>query len=126
MSLGKGVIYGKSTTQKLNTRSSTEAELVGVVDCMPQVMWTKFFLEAQGYNNMENVIYQYNQSMMLLAINDRASGSQRMRHINIRDYVVTDRIKEGNIKVKYCPTNLMIGDFFTKPLQGCKFKQFRD
>ena len=33
MSLGKGIIYGTSTRQKLNTHSSTEAELVAVDDC---------------------------------------------------------------------------------------------
>jgi hypothetical protein len=49
MSIGKGSIYSKSTRQKLNTKSSTEAELVGVDDLMPQVLWTKYFLEAQGY-----------------------------------------------------------------------------
>ena len=33
MSLGKGTIYGTLSKQKLNTKSSTEAELVGVKRC---------------------------------------------------------------------------------------------
>jgi len=41
MSMGKGIIYGTSTRQKLNTKSSTEGELVGVNDVMPQVLWTR-------------------------------------------------------------------------------------
>ena len=49
MSLGKGSVYSTSVRQKLNTKSSTEAELVGVDDVMPQVIWTRFFLEAKGY-----------------------------------------------------------------------------
>jgi hypothetical protein len=49
MSLGRGMIYGISKRQKLNTKSSTEAELVGVDDVMPQVLWTLYFIEAQGY-----------------------------------------------------------------------------
>jgi hypothetical protein len=40
MTLGKGSVYGTSTQQKINTRSSTEAELVSVNDVMPQVLWT--------------------------------------------------------------------------------------
>jgi len=40
MLLGKGSIYSTSTRQKLNTKSSTEAELVGVDDVMPMVLWT--------------------------------------------------------------------------------------
>jgi hypothetical protein len=48
MSLDRGVIYGTSKQQKLNNKSSTEAELVGGDDVMPQVLWTLYFLEAQG------------------------------------------------------------------------------
>jgi hypothetical protein len=48
MSLGRGVVYRTSKQQKLNTKSSTEAELMGVDGVMPQVIWKLYFLEAQG------------------------------------------------------------------------------
>jgi hypothetical protein len=57
MYMGKGSIYSRSTQQTLNTKSSTEAELVGVDDVMPQVLWTKYFLEAQGYKIDDSKIY---------------------------------------------------------------------
>ena len=38
MSMGKGAIYASSTRQKINTRSSTEGELVGVNDTLPQIV----------------------------------------------------------------------------------------
>jgi len=34
---------------------------------------------------------------------------------------VTDKIKKGDVRVSYCPTHEMIGDFFTTPLQGTQF-----
>jgi hypothetical protein len=43
LSLGKGSVYLTSTKQKLNTKSSTEAELVGVDDVMPLILWTQYF-----------------------------------------------------------------------------------
>jgi len=43
LSLGGGVIGWSSTKQKLNTRSSTEAELVGVNDTLPNILWTRQF-----------------------------------------------------------------------------------
>ena len=41
ITLGKGAIYSKSSTQKLNTISSTEAELVAVTEGAFQVFWTR-------------------------------------------------------------------------------------
>jgi hypothetical protein len=63
---------------------------------------------------------------MLLAKNGRASSSKRTRHINIRYYYVTDRIKNGKLRVEYCPTGDMVADFCTKPLQGSLFRRLRD
>ena len=85
MTLGKGLIYGTSTRQRINTRSSTEGELVGVNDAMPQILWTRYFLEAQGYYDVkDSIIFQDNQSAILLEKNGKASSRKRTRHINIR------------------------------------------
>jgi hypothetical protein len=126
MTLGKGSVYSASRTQRINTKSSTEAELVGVDDNMAQVLWTRYFLGAQGYDVRDNKMYQDNQSTMLLENNGRASSSKRTRHINVRYFFVTDRIKNEEVSVEYCPTGDMVGDFFTKPLQGCQFRKFRN
>ena len=45
--------------------------------------------------------------------------------INICYFFLTDQVNQGNVVIKYCPTDLMIGDYMTKPLQGTKFTQFR-
>lgn len=125
MSLGAGMIYSASTRQKINTKSSTEAELVAADDIMPQILWTRYFLEEQGYATKDNLLYQDNQSAILLEKNGKGSSSKRTRHINIRFFFISDRIQSGQITVRYCPTSQMVGDFHTKPLQGLKFRQFR-
>ena len=56
MTLGKGFPITKSSKQKLNTRSSTESELVGADDAAQMILWTKFFMEAQGYPVTENIL----------------------------------------------------------------------
>jgi Reverse transcriptase (RNA-dependent DNA polymerase)/Zinc knuckle len=125
LSLGKGAIYATSTRQKLNTKSSTEAELVGVSDVISQVLWTKLFLEGQEYIIQDNIMYQDNKSAILLENNGKASSSKRTRHIHIRYFFVTDKIHNKDMTVEYCPTDDMIGDYFTKPLQGRLFYKFR-
>jgi hypothetical protein len=40
MTLGNGAIQASSTKQKINCRSSTEAELVAMDDVVAKVLWT--------------------------------------------------------------------------------------
>ena len=85
---------------------------------MPMIIWVKYFLEAQGYTVSNNLLHQDNQSSIKLEQNGKASSGKRTRHIEIRYYFVTDRIAGGDLRVDYCPTENMLADFFTKPLQG--------
>ena len=87
-----GGAYVQSRKHKLNTKSSTEAKLIGVDDVLTQVIWTRYFLKEQGYMIHDNVIYQDNQSAIKLDNNGRLSSINRMRHINIRCYFITDSI----------------------------------
>ena len=109
----------------MNTRSSTETELVSADDLMPHLCWTNYFLKNQGYDTKSTVVYQDNQSAILLENNGRSSSSRQIKHLNIRYFFITCRIKKGELKIEYRPTDDMVADFFTKPLQGKKFLKFR-
>ncbi len=64
--MGQGFPIVNSTKQKLNTQSSTESELVGVDGMMPIVVWSRYFLMAQGYWVTQNLLLKDNQSSILL------------------------------------------------------------
>jgi hypothetical protein len=123
--IGQGPVYAKSGTQKLNTKSSTEAELVGVSDSTGQVVWTRNFLLEQGYNMGPATIYQDNMSTIALIKNGR-SNSERTRHIAIRFFFLADRVSSNEISIEYMPTGEMLADILTKPLQGELFRRLRD
>ena len=76
LSLGKGGIYSGSWKQRLVARSSTESELVGVYDVLPQILWTKLFLEEQGWLDSATVIYQDHTSSILLERNGQSSSTK--------------------------------------------------
>jgi hypothetical protein len=63
LSLGKGSIYSTSNKQKLVTRSSTKAKVIGVHDVMPQLIWTAHFLEGHGMKIDESILYQDNTTV---------------------------------------------------------------
>ena len=125
MSLGKGAIISTSIKQKMNTKRSTETELIAADDLMPNILWKNYFLNWQGYNAKETILYQDNKSAIMLEKNGKKSSSKRTKHIAIRYYFITDRVKAGDLDIEYCPTGDMVADYFTKPLQGKKFYQFR-
>ena len=125
ISFGTGGVVCKSSKQKLNTKSSTEAELIGASDYLPNSIWVKFFMEAQGHQILESWFEQDNQSTIRLELNGCSSCGPKLRHIDIRYFFIKDRTTD-TIKIQHCPTLEMLADFFTKPLQGALFCKFRD
>jgi hypothetical protein len=83
-------------------------------------------LEAQGYPLNENVFYQDNQSTIKFEKNSRKSCGPKSRHIDIWYFFMKNCLDLEHIDVKHCPTEQMLADFFTKPLQGSLFRKFRD
>jgi hypothetical protein len=126
LSLGRGFPIMSSTKQKLNTRSSTETEIVCADDFVPTICWTRYFMKARGYGVKDNVLFQDNKSSIILEKNGKASSSKHTKHINIQYFFITVRVKKEEVSVIWCPTGDMIGDFTTKPLQGALFWKFRD
>jgi hypothetical protein len=123
---GDGAVQSISRKEKLNTRSSTESELVGVDDVSVMILWTKLFLQEQGYDINSNILYQDNKSAILLETNGKKSPGKRNRALHIRYFFLTDQVEKGKVTIAYCPTDDMVGDFHTKPLQGEKFRKFRN
>jgi hypothetical protein len=125
ISFGRGGIICKSTRQKINTKSSTEAELIGASDYLPHTLYVKMFMEAQGHPITKAVFYQDNESAIKMESNGKASCGQRSRHIDIRYFFITDHSRRQSLTITHCPTGQMLADFFTKPLQGSLFRLFR-
>ena len=107
MSLGKGAVASYSRKHKLNTKSSTESEIVSVDQVMPEVCWTYNFLEAQGYSIDYSEIFQDNISAQLLEINGKLSSTKRTKHIKAKFFFVKDKVDKGQLKITNCPTEVM-------------------
>ena len=76
----------------MNTKSSTETEVIGVSEIVPYVLWLANFVKMQGYDIKENVLYQDNQSAMKMEKNGRMSCTGNSRHVSIRHFFVKDQI----------------------------------
>jgi hypothetical protein len=124
VSIGAGPISTKSSKQKIVTKSSTEAELISGSDEASEALGNRDFLIAQGELDEPAILYQDNMSTIAM-INNGSSKSSRTRHINIRHFWMKERVDMGELSIVYLPTNDMIADILTKPLQGEKFIMLR-
>ena len=93
MTMGKGGIINNSRKQKLNTYSSTTAELIASHDSVKMILWKKLILEAQGYHINKNILFQDNKSTILLKQNGKKSSGKRTRHLNIRYFFLQIKLK---------------------------------
>ncbi len=60
---------------------------------------------------------------MRLAVNGSLSSLNRTNHIKARYYFVKDKIEEGEVDVRYCPTTEMWSDVLNKPNHSTPFKK---
>eukprot|EP00957_Ditylum_brightwellii_P164405 12516394-Ditylum_brightwellii.AAC.1 len=63
---------------------------------------------------------------MRLEKNGKGSSSKCTCCIDIHYFFVMDCIEAGDLTIEYCPAGMMLGDFYTKPLQGKAFCAFCD
>jgi hypothetical protein len=124
-SFGTGIVDEKSSKQKMNTRSSTETEHVGTSEYLPKPIFFELFMGAQGYKP-HTILAKDNESEIRMLVNGKASCTSNSKHVAIKYFWCTDRIKQGNISVRHCPTEKMVADYMSKPLQGKLFVTFRN
>ena len=127
ISLGRGPILAKSQKQRVVSKSSAEAELIGTSDISSLLAWEQDFMSYQGYKDEVHpaTLHEDNTSAIHLAKNGR-STSDRTRHIKLRYFFVKQFLDNGQFVMTYCPTDCMIADILTKPLQGELFTRLRD
>ena len=86
ISFGRGVLMPKSKKQKLNTKSSTEAEVVGISDYLGEIIWTRMFIECQGYAIEKK---SFIKIMKVLSRSQKTENYHAENNRNILTYVIS-------------------------------------
>ncbi len=97
-SLGQEATSSFSRKLKLNTRSSTETELVTADMFMPEMLWSLHFIEAQGYDAECVGLYQDNISTQLQIKNGKMSSGKKTKHIKAKFFFIKDRVDDGEMR----------------------------
>ena len=102
-------------------RQAQQRRNVGVSDSLPKILWCRHFMESYGYIIEGVYVYQDNHSAILLKNNGIKSVGKGTRRVKINYFFVIHKIKDKELRVIWCPTEKMVTDFYTKPLQGALF-----
>ena len=113
-----GAIHSDRNKQRLNTRSYTEAKLVPSDNFLLKILWTKEFIRGQGYD-LNAELCQVNMTTMRQKKVHSYLGKQS-QFISIHYLIIKSLVEKVDLRILHCPTNEVVGDFFTKPLQISK------
>jgi hypothetical protein len=104
--------------------STTEAEYTVAADAAREAIWLDDLLKETGLREkVSPTLNQDNQSAIFLEQNH--SLSQRTKHIDIKAHFIREKFQQGRIAIKYCPTQEMMADILTKPINKNAFIKHR-
>lgn len=117
-----GPISWCSRKQSVIALSSTEAEYIAASECCKELMYLKSLLEELLNESIPVELNIDNQSAIALIKNGIIN--KRSKHIDVRFRYIHELVRDGVVKIKYCPTNKQLADIFTKPLNIVKFNKY--
>jgi hypothetical protein len=124
---GSGAVSWSSKKQPIITLSSTEAEYVALTHSSKDIIWIQKLL-YELYSifpsfSKPTTLFCDNQGAIRLSKDSTFHG--RTKHIDVHFHFIRQTVSNGHITLKYCPTDDMIADIFTKSLGRIKFEKFR-
>ena len=104
--------------------SSTEAEYIALAEATQEGAWIRQLLNDFGQTQRgATKIFEDNQGCLKLIANKRFSN--RTKHISTKFHYVRDLKDKRIVFFEYCPTEFMLADMLTKPLNTNKLTSFR-
>ena len=123
--LNGGPITWSSKLQKIVAQSTAEAEIIAATEITKEIVHLKLLLSELGVRDSGAIqVHEDNQACILMG--NGMKSSRAAKHYEIRLHFLQESIRSKVIKFKYCETDEMIADHFTKPLDEEKFIKFRE
>ena len=125
-----GAISWTTRRQPTTALSSTEAEFMSMVAAIQEALWLKRF-ECELFLMTNKVITLFcdNQGAIHLAKNQNYHS--RTKHIDVRKYFIQEHLYKPGMDIEaiylnYTPTNEMMADVLTKPVNHIILNKYMD
>ena len=126
VTVGKSSVSWFSSTQKIVTLSTTEAEYVTLGDGVKEALFVKGVLSFIIPSIPENRIKVFVDNDGAISLANNPLSSARAKHIDVRFHFIRELTRSKTILVEYVPTKEQHADILTKTLTGAIFKEHRD
>ena len=84
-----------------------EAEPIGLDDNIPQILWTKYFMEYHGHTLEKNIVFQNNNSAITVEKNGKASSSKSTKNVKGKIFFIEDKVDQREFKILSNLTNVV-------------------
>ena len=122
--IGGTAVTWKSQKQSCVALSTAEAEYMALSSTAQEAVWMRELNSDLGNQQSQpTLIFEDNQSAISMAKNPQFHG--RSKHINIKYHFIREQVSDDKIRLKYCPTEDMLADLFTKGIGSEKFERLR-
>jgi hypothetical protein len=114
------VVYAGSYKIKTVIRLTAESELCVGEEASTFSICLKDMMKVLGFKNEAIPLMKNNLSALILA--HEGGTFKRTKHLMSKEGYLRERIDQGDIILKYCPTANMHADFLTKHLSKPKLE----
>lgn len=122
--LGDNLISWSSKCQQTVSRSSAEAEYIGVANTVAETCWIRnLLLELHHPISRATLVFCDNISSVYMSANP--VKHQRTKHVELDLHFVRENVALGQVKVLHVPTSSQYVDIFTNGLPSSLFTKFR-
>ena len=123
--VGGTIVSWRSNKQSCVALSTAEAEYIALSSTAQEAIWlNELWKDFNREPSKPTVIFEDNQAAIKLARNPQYHG--KTKHISIKYHFIRDQVSRNVIELKYCSTEQMKADIFTKGLNTTKFTKLRD
>ena len=124
--IGSGALSWSSKRQPTVALSSCEAEYFGQTQATKEAIWLKKLLaELNPGDEHPKTVVLYGDNQGAIAMSKDPLFHPRTKHVAIQLKWQREKVAEKEVDIQWIPTDKMVADGLTKPVDRVKFEAFR-